>query len=66
MDKVKIKFVGTDSFSREVFVTEKGSYVVDVNMDRANMKLFAKVDNDIDGEPDFPVKTDRFEIVESF
>lgn len=66
MDKVKIKFAGHDDFSREVFVTEKGSYVVDVNMDRNNMKLHAKADNDFYGEPDFPVKTERFEIVDSF
>ena len=66
MDKVKIKFVGLDRFDREVFITEKGSYVVDVNMNRSNMYLHAKANNEFEGEPDYPLKTDRFEIVDSF
>lgn len=66
MEKIKIKFCGHDTFDREVFVTEKGSFVVDTNMDRNNMRLFAKSNNDFYGEPDYELKTERFEIVDSF
>lgn len=66
MNKIKIKFVGRDSYSREVFVTEKGSYVVDVNFNRHAPALYAKANNDFDGEPDFKVRAERFEIVEDF
>lgn len=61
----KIKFVGYDQFYREVFVTEKGSYVVNLG-DHANMRLYAKSNNDFEGEPDFPVKTENFQVVEEF
>lgn len=66
MEKIKIKFCGKDDFDREVFVTEKGSYVVDINMDRNNMRLCAKFNNDFEGEPDFEVDATQFEIVDSF
>lgn len=68
MKKIKIKSIGFDSLDREVFQTEKGSLLCDVNLDRThqNMRLCAKLNNDFDGEPDFPLNTEKFEIVEDF
>lgn len=68
MDKIKIKQVGFDSWDREVFQTQKGTYVVDVNLDYShqNMRLCTKCNNEFDGEPDTALKTDAFEIVEAF
>lgn len=68
MEKIKIKQVGFDSWDREVFQTQKGTYVVDVNLDYSHqaMKLCTKYNNEFDGEPDTPLKTDAFEIVEDF
>lgn len=66
--KIEIKSIGFDSWDREVFQTKKGSLLCDVNLDYShkNMKLHAKINNDFDGEPDFPVKTERFIIVDEF
>lgn len=66
--KIEIKSIGFDSWDREVFQTKKGSLLCDVNLDYShkNMKLHAKINNDFDGDPDFPVKTERFIIVDEF
>lgn len=68
IDKIEIKSVGFDSWGREVFKTAKGSLLCDVNLDRShmNMNLCAKLDNLFDGEPDYPVKAERFIVVEEF
>lgn len=68
MDKIEIKSIGFDSFNREVFQTAKGSLLCDVNLDHShkNMRLHAKLNNDFEGEPDFPLKTERFIIVTEF
>ncbi|MBQ8270828.1 MAG: hypothetical protein IKJ79_00155 [Bacteroidaceae bacterium] len=68
MNKIEIKSIGFDSFGREVFQTAKGSLLCDVNLDRShkNMNLCAKLNNEFDGEPDFPVKVERFVVVEEF
>ena len=41
MEKIKIKHVGFDSWDREVFQTQKGTYVVDISLDYShqNMRL---------------------------
>lgn len=48
MEKIKIKHVGFDSWDREVFQTQKGTYVVDIRLgicsgDSANLlkRLFS-------------------------
>lgn len=66
--KIEIKSIGFDSWDREVFQTKKGSLLCDVNLDYSheNMRLHTKIYNDFDGEPDFPVKTERFIIVDEF
>ena len=68
MKKIKIKHVGFDSWDREVFQTQKGTYIVDVNLDYSHqaMRLCTKCNNEFDGEPDTALKTDAFEIVEDF
>lgn len=68
MNKIEIKCIGLDSFSREVFQTAKGSLLCDVNLDysRKNMRLCAKANNEFEGEPDFPVKVERFVVVDEF
>lgn len=68
MEKIKIKQVGFDSWDREVFQTQKGTYVVDINLDYShqNMRLCTKNNNEFDGEPDTALKTDAFEIVDDF
>lgn len=44
MEKIKIKHVGFDSWDREVFQTQKGTYVVDISLDYShqNMRLCTK------------------------
>ncbi len=66
--KIKIKSVGFDSWNREVFQTEKGTLLCDVNLDysRENMRLHTKYNNEFDGEPDAALKTDCFVVVKSF
>ena len=68
MEKIKIKHVGFDSWDREVFQTQKGTYVVDISLDYShqNMRLCTKNNNEFDGEPDTALKTDAFEIVDDF
>ena len=68
MEKIKIKSVGFDSWDREVFQTQKGTYIVDVNLDYSHqaMRLCTKCNNEFDGEPATALKTDAFEIVEDF
>lgn len=55
--KKKIKFVGLDSWDREVYKTETGVYLVDVSLCGA-MYLYTKCNNEFDGEPDSPVRKD--------
>ena len=58
MEKIKIKHVGFDSWDREVFQTQKGTYVVDISLDYShqNMRLCTKNNNEFDA----------FEIVDDF
>ena len=57
----EIKFYGLDSFSREVYVTKLGSYVVLVDND-----FYSKVNNDPDGEPYSKLKKDCLKVVQEF
>ena len=68
MEKIKIKHVGFDSWDREVFQTQKGTYVVDISLDYShqNMRLCTKNNNEFDGEPDTALKTDAFELGDDF
>ena len=68
MEKIKIKHVGFDSWDREVFQTQKATYVVDIRLDYSHqiMRHSTKNNNDFDEEPDTALKTDAFEIVDDF
>ena len=68
MDKIEIKSIGFDSFDREVFQTAKGSLLCDINLDYSheNMSLHVKLNNEFDGEPDYPLKSERFIVVKEF
>lgn len=68
MEKIEIKSIGFDSFDREVFQTAQGSLLCDVKLDHTheNMSLYAKLNNEFDGEPDFPLKSERFVVVKEF
>lgn len=57
----EIKFYGLDDFSREVYVTQLGSYVVKVNDD-----FYSKANNDPDGEPYAKLRKDRLKVVTEF
>lgn len=58
---VEIKFYGLDSFSREVYVTKLGSYIVKVDG-----KFYSKANNDPDGEPYSKLKKDCLKVVQEF
>ena len=58
---IEIKFYGLDSFSREVYVTQLGSYVVVVDD-----KFYSKANNDPDGEPLSRLSSCKLKIVEKF
>lgn len=57
----EIKFYGIDSFSREVYVTKLGSYVVVVNGD-----FYSKANNDPEGEPCSKLKKNCLKVVNEF
>lgn len=57
----EIKFYGLDGFSREVYVTKLGSYVVLVDND-----FYSKTNNDPDGEPYSKLKKDCLKVVQEF
>lgn len=67
--KIQIKWVGFDSWSRPMFQTRKGTFLVDTNIAFGSdepMRLCTKNNNEFDGEPDSLVKTDAFEVVKDF
>lgn len=57
----EIKFHNLDSFSREVYVTKLGTYVVLVDNN-----FYSKVNNDPDGEPYSKLKKDCLKVVQEF
>lgn len=75
--KIKIKAVG-DTVSGIVYVTEKGSYLIDVNFrgyndkhpDCSTMSLHAccpnEPDDEPDDEPDYRLKSERFVVIDEF
>lgn len=67
MNKIKIKFTGVNFNGDNCYVTEKGTYfaIIDNTFYRLNSAPEYGLDG-IDGEPDYPVMKEMFEIVESF
>ena len=66
-NKIKIKFAGVNFNGDTCYVTEKGTYLADMNgtFYRLNSAPDYGLDG-IDGEPMYPVKKEQFKIVESF
>lgn len=67
MAKIKIKYVGINLNSYDCYVTEKGTYLAD--MDGTFYRLNSAPDyglDGVDGEPMYPVKKEQFEIVNNF
>lgn len=71
--KIKIKLVGYTVFGI-VYVTEKGSYFIDVNfvghknkrLNRSTMNLHACCPNEPYGKPNYRLKSERFVVVDEF
>lgn len=69
-EKIEIKFVGIDGWGRRVYTTQRGSLVVDINTgslkEGQEMDLHAKSNNEFEGEPDYRLRRNRFEVVSEF
>ena len=59
----KLRFIGTDNWSRPVYEDEAGWLWKDVNLGSGKPYLHSVADNDFEGEPDMPIKGE-FEITE--
>lgn len=64
-EPIEIKYVGTE-ISGNVYVTAKGTYVIDINFDSNNLDLHSMTCNNIDGDPDRRLKSGHFVIVNDF
>lgn len=67
MAKIKIRFAGINFNGDDCYITEKGTYLADMNgtFYRLNSSPDYGLDG-IDGEPIYPVKKEQFEIVNNF
>lgn len=65
MEKVRLTFIGIDSWDRPVYRDEKGRLWKDTSLGRGNTSLCSAYDNDFEGEPDMPIEfsVDSWEIV---
>jgi len=59
----KMKLVGIDDWDRPVYKDELGALWKDVNLGKNTPYLHKAVNNDFEGEPDYPIKA-KFEIVD--
>ena len=67
MNKIKIKFAGVNFNGDNCYVTEKGTYLADMNGTFYKLNQSPEYGLDgIDGEPAYPVKKEQFEIVDNF
>lgn len=65
--KIKIKFAGVNFNGDNCYVTEKGTYLADMNCTFYKLNQSPEYGLDgIDGEPAYPVKKEQFEIVDNF
>jgi hypothetical protein len=62
--KLKLKFVGVDSWDRPVYQDESGRLWKDVNLGRGEPSLCSSNNNEFDGEPDMPLRGE-YEMVKS-
>ena len=67
MTKIKIKFAGVNYNGYNCYVTEKGTYLADMDGNLYTLNQNPEYGmTGIDGECNYPVKKEQFEIVESF
>ena len=72
MRTLEIKFLGKDSFSRDVYKTREGTLLKNLNLDGIpdQGNLSTVLDNMFDGEPDIPliykIQKYNFKVVEEF
>jgi len=62
--KMKLAFIGIDSWDRLVYKDENGGLWKDVTLGSDSPELYSACNNDFDGEPDMPI-TKEWEIVKS-
>lgn len=65
MKKVEIKLVGQE-LSGHLYITKKGTYVMDINFDQNNPDFYSLSVNNPDGEPCNSLKNEQFIIVNEF
>lgn len=52
----KLRYIGTDWWSRPVYKDQAGKIWVDINLGEGVPFLHSVVDNEMDGEPDRPLR----------
>ncbi len=62
---IEIKFGGRE-LSGDVYITRKGTYIIDTNFDSNDPDFYTMTINDFDGEPCNRLKSERFKIVKEF
>ena len=55
-DTLKLKPIGTDSWSRPVYEDQNGRLWKDITLGRNKPNLCSAVNNAFDGEPDLPIR----------
>jgi len=56
MDRIELKYIGLDSWSRPVYEDENGKLYCDVDPRKSSpAHICTKYNNDFDGEPDTPI-----------
>lgn len=72
MKTLEIKFIGKDSYNRDVYETKEGTLLKNLHLDGvpSQENLATSLNNLFDGEPDIPLiyKTQKyyFKVVEEF
>lgn len=66
---IKIKLIGQE-ISGNLYITERGTYIMDTNFskskDTSHMNLYTLSWNNLDGEPNKALKSDKFVVVDEF
>lgn len=66
---IKIKLIGQE-LSGNFYITERGTYIMDTNFskskDTSHMNLHTLSWNNLDGEPNKALKSDKFVVVDEF
>ena len=61
---LKLKFIGIDDWDRPVYKDNKGRLWKDANLGNGIPYLHRSVNNDFEGEPDYPI-SDEYEIIKA-